>query len=79
MGECVGSLGRMGISGAISSGSGALLFREGTRQGGKRGEGERLGPLLFCSQNFSPSLLPRSASLGAVSRDCLSHPFSFPP
>lgn len=30
-------------------------------------------------RTFSPSLFPRAASLGAVSRDCLSHPFSFPP
>ena len=72
----LGSLGwrmRTGIKEGILPGS-------GTSRGGKRGEGESRGGLLAHSpQNFSPSRLPRSASLGAVSRDCLSHPFSFPP
>lgn len=72
--------GGWGIKGAISAGLGRRCSAKGPA--GARSVRREIAwagfsPIL--RRTFSPSLFPRAASLGAVSRDCLSHPFSFPP
>lgn len=76
-GKGVGSLGRrMGdLRSDLTRVWGALLVRLDAQ--GRRAPGP--ASRLFSAELFPPSHFPRSASLGAVSRDCLSHPFSFPP
>lgn len=69
-----------GFKEGFRPGPGSYYSAKGPGRAGCAGRASaraRFSPTLH--RTFPPSFFPRSASLGAVSRDCLSHPFSFPP